>query len=229
MREIEASTIRDTVARLCQEANFELPEDVVAALRKAREVEESPAGQTILDQILLNAQLARSERMPLCQDCGTAVVNIDIGQDVHIVGGDLEEALNDGVRKGYAEGYLRKSMVTQPFSARVNTRDNTPPIIHTHIVAGDKVKIQLMPKGGGSENMSALGTLKPAQGRQGVVDFVVKAVEAAGGNPCPPIIVGVGIGGSAEKALEIAKRALFRKVGEHSPDAELAQLETDLL
>jgi fumarate hydratase subunit alpha len=229
MREIKAKDITETVARLSKEANFYLGEDVIAALRKAREQEESPAGHHILDQILENAGIAAKEQMPLCQDCGLAVVFVEMGQDAHITGGDLVQAINEGVRRGYAEGYLRKSAVKQPFSARVNTKDNTPAIIHTEIVPGDKLKITIAPKGGGSENMSRFTVLKPAQGRQGVVDFVVNAVDEAGSNPCPPTIVGVGIGGTAEKAMIMAKRSLLREVGKPSPDPEVAELEKELL
>ena len=229
MREIKTKDITSAVARLCQEANFYLGDDVLSALKKARKEEESPIARQILDQILENADIAAKEEMPLCQDCGLAIIFLDIGQDVHIAGGDLHEAVNEGVRRGYQEGYLRKSAVKQPFSARVNTKDNTPAIIHTQIVPGDKLKITVAPKGGGSENMSRFTVLKPAQGRQGVVDFVVKAVEEAGSNPCPPTIVGVGIGGSAEKAMAMAKRALLRPVGQPSPDAEVAELEQDIL
>ncbi len=229
MKEIKAKDVTTTVARLCKEANFFLGEDVLAALRKARDEEESPAARQILDQILENADIAAREEMPLCQDCGLAIVFLQIGQEVHISEGDLYEAVDEGVRQGYAEGYLRKSAVRQPFSARVNTKDNTPAIIHTEIVPGDQLKITLAPKGGGSENMSRFAVLKPAQGRQGVVDFVVSAVEEAGSNPCPPTIVGVGIGGSAEKAMTLAKRALLRTVGEPSPDPEVAELEKELL
>jgi len=229
MREIKAKDITETVARLSKEANFYLGEDVIAALKKARQQEESPAGRQILDQLLENAQIAAKEQMPLCQDCGLAVVFVEIGQDAHITGGDLVQAINEGVRKGYAEGYLRKSAVKQPFSARVNTKDNTPAIIHTEIVPGDKLKITIAPKGGGSENMSRFTVLKPAQGRQGVVDFVVNAVDEAGSNPCPPTIVGVGIGGTAEKAMIMAKRALLREVGKPSTDPEVAELEKELL
>ncbi len=229
MREIKAKDITETVARLSKEANFYLGEDVIAALKKAREQEESPAGRQILDQILENAGIAAKEQMPLCQDCGLAVVFVEMGQDAHITGGDLVQAINEGVRKGYAEGYLRKSAVKQPFSARVNTKDNTPAIIHTEIVPGDKLKITIAPKGGGSENMSRFTVLKPAQGRQGVVDFVVNAVDEAGSNPCPPTIVGVGIGGTAEKAMIMAKRALLREVGKPSTDPEVAELEKELL
>ena len=229
MREIKAKDITETVARLSKEANFYLGEDVIAALKKAREQEESPAGRQILDQILENAGIAAKEQMPLCQDCGLAVVFVEMGQDAHITGGELVQAINEGVRKGYAEGYLRKSAVKQPFSARVNTKDNTPAIIHTEIVPGDKLKITIAPKGGGSENMSRFTVLKPAQGRQGVVDFVVNAVDEAGSNPCPPTIVGVGIGGTAEKAMIMAKRALLREVGKPSTDPEVAELEKELL
>jgi fumarate hydratase subunit alpha len=229
MREIKAKDITETVARLSKEANFYLGEDVIAALKKAREQEESPAGRQILDQILENAGIAAKEQMPLCQDCGLAVVFVEMGQDVHITGGELVQAINEGIRKGYAEGYLRKSAVKQPFSARVNTKDNTPAIIHTEVVPGEKLKITIAPKGGGSENMSRFTVLKPAQGRQGVVDFVVNAVDEAGSNPCPPTIVGVGIGGTAEKAMIMAKRALLREVGKLSTDPEVAELEKELL
>ncbi|HEY49666.1 MAG TPA: fumarate hydratase [Dehalococcoidia bacterium] len=229
MKEIKAKDVTATVARLCKEANFFLGEDVLAALKKAREEEESPVGRQILDQILENADIAAKEEMPLCQDCGLAIVFLEIGQDVHITGGDLYEAIDEGVRQGYSEGYLRKSAVDQPFSARVNTKDNTPSIIHSEIVPGDKLKIIVAPKGGGSENMSRFTVLKPAQGRQGVIDFVVSAVEEAGSNPCPPTIVGIGIGGSAEKAMILAKKALLRTVGEPSPDMEVAVLENELL
>jgi fumarate hydratase subunit alpha len=229
MKEIKAKDVTSTIARLCKEANYFFGEDMLAALRKAREEEESPVARQILDQILENADIAAKEEMPLCQDCGLAVVFLQIGQEVHISGGDLYMAVDEGVRQGYAEGYLRKSAVSQPFSARVNTKDNTPAIIHTEIVPGDQLKITVAPKGGGSENMSRFTVLKPAQGRQGVVDFVVSAVEEAGSNPCPPTIVGVGIGGSAEKAMILAKRALLRRVGEPSPDPEVAELEKELL
>jgi fumarate hydratase subunit alpha len=199
------------------------------ALQKARQTEESPLGQHTLDQILDNARLAKEEEMAICQDCGVAVVYLEIGQDVHVTGGDLYEAANEGVRQGYDKGYLRKSMVKQPFSARVNTKDNTPAVIHTAIVPGDKLKITVMPKGGGSENMSRLFMLTPSQGRQGVIDSVVQAVDEAGSNPCPPVVVGVGIGGTAEKAMAIAKKSLLRPVGEANPDPEVAELEKELL
>ena len=229
MREIAAEDITKTVARLCKEANYFLGEDVLSALKKARKDEESPVAINVLDQIIENADIAAKDEMPLCQDCGLAIIFVELGQDAHIKGGDLYEAINEGVRKGYAEGYLRKSVVRQPFSARMNTKDNTPAIIHTEIVKGDKLKITVAPKGGGSENMSRFTVFKPAQGRPAVVDFVVKAVEEAGSNPCPPTIIGVGIGGSAEKAMYLAKRSLLRKVGEPSPDKEVAELESELL
>jgi fumarate hydratase subunit alpha len=229
MKDIRAQEITSTVARLCKEANYFLGEDVLSALRTARDREESPVGRQILEQILENADIAAKEEMPLCQDCGLAIVFVELGQDVHVVGGDLYAAIDEGVCQGYSEGYLRKSAVRQPFSARVNTKDNTPAIIHTQIVPGETLRITVAPKGGGSENMSRFAVLKPAQGRQGVVDFVVNAVDEAGSNPCPPTIVGVGIGGSAEKAMILAKKALLRTVGQPSPDPEVAELERELL
>ena len=229
MREIQCHQITETVARLCQEANFFLGQDVLNSLSKARAEEVSPVGRTILDRILENAGVAAEERMPLCQDCGTAVVFLEIGQEVHISGGDLYAAVEEGVRRGYKEGYLRKSIVRQPFSARVNTKDNTPAVIHSEITPGDRLKIIVAPKGGGSENTSQFTVLTPAQGRQGVIEFVVKAVDEAGSNPCPPLIIGVGIGGTAEKAMLLAKKALLRPVGEANPDPEVAELERELL
>jgi fumarate hydratase subunit alpha len=229
VKEIHTDRITESVARLCIESNFYLGEDVLAALRQYREAEVSPAGREVLDQILENADIARDEKMPLCQDCGLTVVFLELGQEVHVGGGDLNEAVAEGVRQGYEDGYLRKSMVNQPFSARVNTTDNTPPVIHITIVPGDELKITVAPKGGGSENMSQLGMLKPADGRQGVIDFVVESVRRAGANPCPPIIVGVGVGGSAEKAMWLAKHSLLREVGQPSPDPEIAEVEVELL
>jgi fumarate hydratase subunit alpha len=176
---------------------------------------------------LKNADIACQQSMPLCQDTGPAVVFLELGQDVHIIDGDLNEAINEGVRKGYQDGYLRKSVVDRPFSVRINTKDNTPAVIHTEIVPGDRLKIAVCPKGGGSENMSQLKMLTPAAGRQGVIDFVVECVDRAGANPCPPVIVGVGIGGPIEQTTLIAKKALLRKLGE--PNPELAELEADIL
>jgi fumarate hydratase subunit alpha len=229
VREIHTDQVTETVARLCIESNYYLGEDVLAALRKFREAEISPVGREVLDQILENAEIACDRQMPLCQDCGLTVVFLEVGQQVHIVGGGLNEAIAEGVRQGYKDGYLRKSMVDKPFSARINTKDNTPPVIHTTVVPGDQLKITVAPKGGGSENMSQLAMLKPADGREGVVKFVVESVRRAGANPCPPIIVGVGIGGSAEKAMWLAKHALLREVGRLSPDPEIAELEADIL
>lgn len=229
MREIAADDVTETVARLCQEADFDIPEDVLDALKKYRDAEESPLGRQVLDQILENDSIATNEKIPICQDCGTAVVFLDLGQDVHITGGELNIAVEEGVRQGYEAGYLRKSIVSQPFSARVNTKDNTPAIIHLEMVRGDRLKITVMPKGGGSENMSRLAMLTPAMGRKGVIDFVVKSVDEAGSNPCPPVIVGVGIGGTADKATILAKKALLRRVGEPNPDPEMADLEREIL
>jgi fumarate hydratase subunit alpha len=229
VREIHTDQITDTVARLCIESNYYLGDDVLSALLKYREAETSPAGREVLDQILANAEIARREQMPLCQDCGLTVIFLELGQQIHIAGDDLNQAIFEGVRRGYKDGYLRKSMVDRPFSARINTRDNTPPVIHTTIVPGDHLRITVAPKGGGSENMSQLAMLKPADGRDGVIQFVVESVRRAGANPCPPIIVGVGVGGSAEKAMWLAKHSLLRKVGEPSPDAEVAELEAEAL
>jgi len=229
MREIGYQEIVDTVARLSMEANYYLGEDLLAALRRAKEEEESPLGREVLGQILENAQVAAEERMPLCQDTGMMVVYLELGQEVHLVGGDLTEAINEGVRRGYEEGYLRNSVVENPFSARMNTKDNTPAVIHTEMVPGERLKITVLPKGGGSENMSYLKMLSPAAGRQGVIDFVVESVDKSGANPCPPTIVGVGIGGTADKAMDLAKRSLLREVGAPNPDPEVAELERDIL
>ena len=229
MRDIEAKEVIGTVSHLFQDACYNLPDDVLTALKQARETEESPVGCEVLDRILENAEIAVKEEIPLCQDTGDAIVFLELGQEAHIVGGDLYTAVNEGVRQAYDEGYLRKSMVCQPFSARVNTKDNTPAIIYTDVVPGDKLKIIAMPKGGGAENMTRLAMLTPSRGRQGIIDFVVNTVDEAGSNPCPPVIVGVGIGGTAERTLQLAKRALMRKVGEPSPDAETAELEKEIL
>jgi fumarate hydratase subunit alpha len=229
MRDIDANEVAKTVSRLFQEANFFLPEDVVASLKQAGETEESPVAREVLGGILRNADIAASEKVPLCQDCGASVVFLELGQEVHVTGGDLYTAVNDGVREAYDKGYLRKSMVRQPYSARANTKDNTPAVIYTDVVPGDKLKIIAMPKGGGAENMTRLGMMPPARGRQGIVDFVVNAVDEAGSNPCPPVVVGVGVGGTAERTLMLAKKALLRKVGEHNPDPEFAELEKEIL
>lgn len=228
MREISSEQIKEEISRLCREANYSLPEDVLAALNQALVAEQSPTGKQTLQQIIENAKLASTEQLAICQDCGVAVVYLEIGQDLHISGGSLYEAVNEGVRHGYESGYLRTSMVNHPFDARKNTGDNTPAVIHTDIVPGDKLKITVMPKGGGSENMSRLFMLTPSAGRRGIVESVVQAVEEAGSNPCPPVIVGVGIGGTAEKAMDLSKRSLLRKIGEPNPDPEAAELEQEL-
>lgn len=228
MRNIKADIITEAVSKLFKQANYELGEDVLTALRKARQDEESPLGREVIDRILENAGIAASEKVALCQDCGVALVFLELGQSACIVGGDLYEAINEGVRRAYREGYLRKSMVSQPLSARRNTGDNTPAIIHTDIVPGDKLRITVMPKGAGAENMTRLGMLLPTAGRKGVVDFVVSAVDEAWSNPCPPVIIGVGIGGTAEKTLMLAKQALLREVGKPHPDAEIADLEREI-
>jgi len=229
VKEIHASQITETVAQLCQEATHKLPEDVVAALRRAEATEESPLAKQVLAEILENAELAEPEMLPLCQDTGTAVVFVEVGQDVHVVGGALADAINAGVARGYTEGYLRKSIADKPFSARSNTQDNTPAVMHTEIVPGDKLKLTVMPKGGGCENMSRFVMLLPASGKEGITNFVLRAVEESGGNPCPPVIVGVGIGGTAEYSMMLAKKALTRRVGDPNPDPETAQFEAELL
>lgn len=229
MREIYCEQIAETVACLCIAACYHLPPDVVQAVQKALQMETSPQGQEFLHQILQNADIARCGEYPLCQDTGFTVVFLELGQDVHIVGGDLNQCIEEGVRRGYQQGYLRKSVVKQPYSLRINTQDNTPPVIHTKIVPGDKLKITVMPKGGGSENRSYLQMMSPAMGRQGVIDFVVRVVEEAGADSCPPLIVGVGIGGTAEYALLLAKEALLREAGKPSENPEDAALEEEIL
>ncbi|MBM4273047.1 MAG: fumarate hydratase [Deltaproteobacteria bacterium] len=227
MREIEVSSITQAVKDAAIAANYEAGEDLLAALRRGMKEEESPAGKEIFRQLLENAQIAATERIPMCQDCGLAVVFVEMGQEVHLVGGSLEEAIQEGVRQGYGEGFLRKSLC-HPLT-RANTGDNTPAIIHTEIVPGDRLKIMVVPKGGGSENMSRLYMLKPAEGWAGIKDRVVATVREAGPNPCPPIIVGVGIGGNFERSAYLAKKALVREIGEPNPDPELAGLERELL
>ena len=228
MRQIDAQAISDVVAEMCREANVFLGADVIEALEKALAEEESPAGRDVLKQLLENVEIARSEQVPLCQDTGFAVFFVEWGQEVHLKGGSLEAAINEGVRTGYREGYLRKSIVADPLE-RVNTGDNTPAVIHTSLVPGDRVRITFAPKGGGSENMSALRMLKPADGVEGVVDFVINQVRAAGPNPCPPIIVGVGLGGTFEQVALLAKKALLRPLGRPHPEPLYAGLERRIL
>jgi len=228
MREIDAGTITEEIARLSMESNYELGEDVLRALQGGLKKEESPVGKEILRQILENAEIGRTEKMPICQDTGLAVVFIELGQEVHVVGGDLEAAVNEGVRKGYTEGYLRKSALGDPLK-RVNTGDNTPAVIHVRVVPGDKIKIWVVPKGGGSENMSRIAMLKPADGVEGVKRFVIESVRTASANPCPPIVVGVGIGGTFEQCALNAKKALLREIGSEHSDPFYADLEGELL
>ena len=228
MRNINAELITESVKRLCMNANYYLGEDVVAALEDARGKEESPLGREIIGQILENAKIAKDEKMPLCQDTGLSAFFVELGQDVHVEGGDFEEAVQEGVRQGYKEGYLRKSIVEDPLR-RKNTGDNTPAVISIRIVPGDKIKITILPKGGGSENMSAVKMLKPSDGEEGVKSFVVDTVKKAGGNPCPPIIVGVGIGGTFDKCAYLAKKALLRTIGSVHPDPYYAAMEKELL
>jgi fumarate hydratase subunit alpha len=229
MRDINCKQITDTVSNLFQEACLHLPKDVLTVLKQARDKEESPVAKDVLAQMIENTEISAKEKIPLCQDTGAAVLMLEMGQEVHITGGDLYACVNEGVRQGYDKGYLRKSMVKQPFSARVNTKDNTPAIIHTDIIPGDKLKISVIPKGGGSENCSRLTVMPPAKGRQGIIDFVVNLVDESGSNPCPPVIIGLGIGGTTDKTMAMAKKALLRKVGEPNPDPEVAELEKEIL
>ena len=228
MRQIEAVAITEAVGHLSQEANFDLGGDVTAALRRAVSEETSPLGKEALRIILENAEIAHRERIPLCQDCGTAILFLEIGQDVHI-NGDLKAALNEGVRKGYDEGLLRKSMVSHPFSTRTNTNTNAPPVIYVELVPGDSFKISLMAKGSGAENKSRLVMLGPNAGKEGVINFVREVVDQADGDPCPPLVIGLGIGGTFDKAAYLAKRALLRPLGKPNDDPELAELEAKAL
>ena len=227
MRPIDAALITQAVKEGFLAANFELGPDLWAALARGAQEEESPVGREIFRQLLENARIAAQERLPICQDCGLAVIFAEVGQEVHITGGDFDAALQEGVRQGYGEGYLRKSLC-HPLT-RQNTGDNTPAVIHTEIVPGDRLRLTLVPKGGGSENMSRLFMLKPAEGLAGIQERVVATVRDAGANPCPPIIVGVGIGGNFERAALLAKKALLRELGQPHPDPEVAALEKDLL
>lgn len=225
---IKAAEITNKVAEMCMEANYNLGDDIVQSYKEALAKEESEVAKNILEQLIENAKIAKKERVPICQDTGMTVVFVEVGQDAVIEGGELYSAINQGVAQGYKEGYLRKSVVSDPL-VRENTKDNTPAVIHAEIVAGDGLKITVAPKGFGSENMSQIKMLKPTAGVEGVKDFVLKTVAEAGPNPCPPIIVGVGIGGTFEKAALIAKKSLLRKVGDRNPDPKTAQLEKELL
>ena len=228
MREINVSQITEVVAKLCIEANQHLPEDVKCAIKTCRACEDWEIAQGVLDQIIENYEIADRECVPICQDTGMACVFLEIGQDVHLVGGNLTDAINEGVRKGYAEGYLRKSVVADPVR-RGNTGDNTPAMIYTDIVPGEEVKITVGPKGFGSENMSAIRMFKPSAGLQGIKDFILETIEAAGPNPCPPMVVGVGIGGTFDKAALLAKKALMRPLDSKNPDPFYADLEVEML
>ena len=227
MREIMASQITEAVKRLCIEANLYLGEDVLKAFDRGQEMEESLVGKEIFQQLKENARIAREEQVAMCQDTGLAVVFVELGQEVHVGGGDFNQAINEGVRQGYKEGYLRKS-ACHCFT-RANTKDNTPAIIHLDLVPGDQVKITVAPKGGGSENMSTVNMLTPSDGIEGIKKRVVEWVKQAGSNPCPPVVVGVGIGGTFERAALIAKKALLRPLGEKNPDPQIAALEAELL
>ena len=228
MKTINVNEIIKTVKELSIEANYYLPNDVKEAIEEAEKNEKWPIANNILNKILENSQIAAAEKMPICQDTGMACVFVDIGQDVHMTGGSLEEAINEGVRQGYAEGFLRKSVVKDPIH-RVNTNDNTPALIYYNMVPGDKVKITVAPKGFGSENMSRIAMLKPSDGLEGVKNFVLETVRMAGPNPCPPIVIGVGIGGSFDKAAYLAKKALIRPVNENNTDEFYSNLEKELL
>lgn len=228
MREVNVAVVTDTVKRLSIEANYFLGNDIKDSLKKSREEETYELAGQVLDKIILNSEIAFKEEMPMCQDTGMACVFLEIGQDVHFVGGNLEAAINEGIRKGYEEGYLRKSVVEDPIR-RVNTNDNTPAIVYYDIVDGDKVKITLAPKGFGSENMSRIGMLKPSDGLDGVKNFVIETVKLAGPNPCPPMVVGVGIGGTFDKAAYLAKKALIRPINISNKDEFYKDLEMDLL
>ena len=229
VRDLDVREITAAVRELCITANYDLPRDVHDALVAACAAEESPVGREVLGQLVENADIAARDRVPICQDTGFAVVFAEVGQDVHLTGGDFEEAIHEGVRRGYGDGYLRKSVAEEPAQARRNTKDNTPAILHTSIVPGDKVRLTMMAKGGGAENMSSLTMLKPAQGWAGMVDAVVETVSRAGSNPCPPVIIGVGIGGTIEKVTLLAKKALLRDVGSTHPDPRIAAMEDELL
>ncbi len=228
MKEINVEEISSAVEKLCIDANYDLGSDVVNRFREAIKNETSALGIDMLERLIENAEIAHQERVPMCQDCGMAVIFANIGQDLHVVGGNLTNAINEGVRRGYEKGYLRKSVVEDPFE-RVNTKDNTPAIIHYDIVPGDSLNIVMAPKGFGSENMGGIKMCKPSEGLDGAMQFVVDTVDNAGSNPCPPIVVGVGVGGTMEKATQLAKKALTRDVGQHNPDERLAKIEEELL
>ncbi len=227
MREIDVSHIIDTVERLCMQANYELNSDILHALEEGINREGSDTGRRMLSELVENARIAARERIAICQDTGMAVVFIELGQDLHIKGGSLRDAVNEGVRRGYEKGFLRKSVVSDPFE-RVNTEDNTPAVIHYDIVEGDRIRVTVAPKGFGSENMSGLRMLKPSDGIEGVKAFILETVDKAGPNPCPPVVVGVGIGGTMEKAALLSKKALLRPVDRRNEDERISRLEEEM-
>lgn len=229
MKEINVSNIIPVVKKLCIEANLYVSEDVITKVNEFLPSEDSPTAREIMSLMLANYEMAVAERMPICQDTGVAVVFVELGQDVHLAGGDFYEAIQEGVRQGYRDGYLRKSMVNDPIIKRKNTRDNTPALIYTDIVPGKTLKITVAPKGGGSENMSMVKMMKAADGIEGVKDFVVNRIKEAGGNPCPPVIVGVGLGGNFEQSALLAKKALLRPITQAHPEPEWAAVEQDIL
>ena len=228
MRNINVKELTSNIKEMCIEANYNLSCDMAQKINEAIKAEESELGKKILNQLLENLEVAKEDNVPICQDTGMAVIFVEVGQDVHFEGGNYEDAINEGVRQGYKEGYLRKSVVSDPI-LRVNTQDNTPAIIHTKIVPGDKVKITVAPKGFGSENCSKIYMLKPAQGAEGVEEAVIKTIKDAGPNACPPMVIGVGIGGNFEQAAILAKQALTREAGKHSDLPHIREMEIDLL
>jgi len=229
LRELDAKQITETVAQMCKEAAYYLPKDVYEGLKRGRETEKSPVGQNVLDQIIRNAEIARAEDRPYCQDTGMTIVFLKVGQDLHITGGNLEDAINEGIAKGYTEGYLRKSVVAEPLFNRKNTQNNTPGVIYTEIVPGDKLEITVAPKGFGSENKSGVKMLVPADGVEGVKKAVMDIILHASMNPCPPMVVGIGIGGTMDRAALLSKKALTRSIDERNPMPEYAKLEEELL
>ncbi len=229
MKTIPYSTIVNAVRDICMQACYILPDDIYEALKQAEKAEQSSLGKSILHKCLQNADLAASDHLPICQDTGTAVFFVTLGDDIRIDGGLLTDAINEGTKLGYTDGYLRKSIVSDPLFDRVNTRDNTPASIHIDLVKGDTLSITVLPKGGGCENMSALSMMKPADNKDSIIDFVIATIKKAGGNPCPPVVIGIGIGGTADKAAILAKKALIRKVGSSNSDNRYAALEQEIL
>ncbi len=229
IREIHVNEVKEAVKKLAVEANISANEDLKKKLEESLDREESPAGKAVLKQLLDNLEISEREKMPICQDTGFAVVFVEVGNRVVFTGGLLKDAINEGIREGYIEGYLRKSIIKDPITNPVNTGDNTPAIIHTDIVKGDRVRITLLPKGGGAENMSRIGMLKPADGVEGIKRFVIETVDKAGANACPPLVIGVGIGGTFDYVAYLAKRAILRKIGKRNPDPEIARYEREWL